>query len=398
MTKTTSGLPFCLTLLLLLLHSGCKPLWITVIHRGQLQEANVREVVDVEILHGLMIVPVRIRGNTYRFLFDSGAPNSISRALQQELDFDIIGRGKIIDSNGGKAKTRYAGIDTLYIGNVPFLNQTAFIGDFKSNASFGCLRIDGIIGSNLIRLCNWKVDFGNSQVTFSTSTLADPEKTYASTPFHTDIQYNLLVDIQSGGTTITNLTIDYGSNGSLLVPNNVFAVLKENQVIDRSYTILGSLQSGITGKLDDSPREMAYLDSVRLNNCISLNNQIVTGASGLIGTQLLSRSVVIIDWDKQRLLFEDSIFVQESYADFGFKMGTRNDRLYIQSVIGGSSAYTNGIRPNMQVLELDHLDFTAGSTFCDFIHYESGDNISMILSDLSGERKEVTLVRSALSP
>src|SRR5690606_7493109 len=134
--------------------------------------------------------------------------------------------------------------------------------------------------------------------TFSTSALSDPEKTYASIPFHTDIQYNLLVDIQSGGTTITNLTIDYGSNGSLLVPNNVFAVLKEKQVIDQSYAILGSLQSGITGEMDDSPREMAFLDSVRLNNCVSLNSQIVTGASGLIGTQLLSRSVVIIDWDK----------------------------------------------------------------------------------------------------
>ena len=104
-----------------------------------------RDTVFIEIHKGLIFLPVIIEGKEYRFLFDSGAPLSISNMLQNNHGFEIVSMGKIIDSDHNRKKVKWSQVDAIHIGDISFTQQTAFIGDFDANPLFKCLKIDGII-------------------------------------------------------------------------------------------------------------------------------------------------------------------------------------------------------------------------------------------------------------
>ena len=232
---------------ILVLSSSCSTSWTTTIQWGKLDSTNFKETIDVEIVRGLMIVPVKIHGKYYRFLFDTGAPLSISNELQNEFNFPTVSTGRMVDSEKSRTKVSYIQVDTLLLNEIPFIEQTAFVTDFTSNPIIKCLNIDGILGSNLIRFCNWKIDFENQQITISNSSLLEEDKSYTSTGFEVDNQYSNLVNIKAGTSTIRNMKIDYGSNGSLSVPAKVFSTLKENQIFTQTFIQSGHTQSGILG-------------------------------------------------------------------------------------------------------------------------------------------------------
>lgn len=74
---------------------SCSTKWTQAIRLGEVAQNQFRETVDVEIRNGLIFIPVTMRGKEYRFLFDTGAPFSISNKLQNDYSFEIVNKGKI---------------------------------------------------------------------------------------------------------------------------------------------------------------------------------------------------------------------------------------------------------------------------------------------------------------
>lgn len=114
--------------------SGCSTKWTQVIRSGDVAQNMFRDTVFIEIHKGLIFLPVIIEGKEYRFLFDSGAPLSISNMLQNNHGFEIVSMGKIIDSDHNRKKVKWAKIGSINIGNISFQKQTAFIGDFEAKS------------------------------------------------------------------------------------------------------------------------------------------------------------------------------------------------------------------------------------------------------------------------
>ena len=79
--------------------------------------------VQTEVKLGLHIVPIELRGKTYRFLFDTGAPTSISEVVQKELQYKVIDRGHIVDSDKNKIRVNYVRVDSILIEDVKFSNK-----------------------------------------------------------------------------------------------------------------------------------------------------------------------------------------------------------------------------------------------------------------------------------
>ena len=78
---------------------GCSVEWTEAIRSGEVVQNQFRETVDIDIRKGLIFLPVIIEEKEYRFLFDSGAPFSISKQLQNDHAFEIVSEGNIIDSD-----------------------------------------------------------------------------------------------------------------------------------------------------------------------------------------------------------------------------------------------------------------------------------------------------------
>lgn len=354
--------------MLLIIHTSCSVNWTTAIGYGKVGPTDFYETIDIEIENGLIFVPVRIGGNEYRFLFDSGAPFSISKELQNTFKYKVISKGHIVDSDNNRKKVNYVQVDTIHIGGIPFINQTAFEGDFISNPILECLQVDGIIGSNLMRYSNWTVDQNRRKVTLSNRVSQEIQKESIVVPFQSDSQYNILVSMGIGASTVKSLTVDYGSNGAVDLPNEVFLILKRRKVIDKIYFEKGSQQSGIIGESVILNREITFIDSVKMNGLKIEDIELRTSSSGLIGNKVLSRYIVTIDWSNRKLYFKNNNFKIDTHKTFGLSLGcSAKGIIYVQSVIENSDAFNKGIVPGMKVLKFNLLDFSESHNFCDYL-------------------------------
>lgn len=366
--------------------------------KGSIDAPAFEENIPIEVEIGLIIVPVTIQGKTYRFLFDTGAPFSISEELQAKLDYKVISKGSIKDSDNNRKTVNYVQVDHILVGKVPFIKQTAFVGNFTSNPTIKCLQLDGIIGSNMMRHCNWRINYQEQELVLS-SKLGQPAHA-VSVPFHTDAQYNILVDLNINGATVRNLTVDYGSNGTLSFPDKVYKTLEQHDKIEQGFLEEGVKQSGLIGSPVPIQRRIAYTDTIQLGPLTIDDIEIRSGSAALIGQKILSRYIVTIDWDRKQLHFSESKSTKPDYKTFGFKVGYSEDKnLYVQSVIEHSVAYKQGIRPDMKVLKANALDFQKNHNYCDFIDSIVGktDKVSLELMDADGNIQKVVLQKQVLS-
>lgn len=382
----------CLTVLVT---QGCSVKWTEAIQYGSVANRNASEVVDIEIRKKLIIVPVTIGGKEYRFLFDTGAPFSVSDQLQKDNNFKIVSKGNIVDSDYNRKKVHWVQVDSISISNVSFLNQTAFIGDFDANPIMKCLEIDGIIGSNIIRQYNWTIDQEQNTLSLSSKIEINTFKESIVIPFKTDYQYNMFIDVYIGQSKVKNILVDYGSNGSIALNDEIFTALKEKNIISETFIEKGINQSGIIGKPVVLKREITYSDSVRTNSLHFRSVMIRTGKTASIGNDLLSRFIVTIDWSNKKLYLSKSGKEVDRVGSAGFRLGHSIEKgVYIQSVMEKSDAYYKGIRPNMKIFKIDSLDFERGSSFCDYVDHELKDEILLGLINSKGQRIEYQIEKT----
>lgn len=373
--------------IILIVSISCSKNISDTLNRGNLPDQQFTASTFTETKTGLLIVPVIIKGKEYHFIFDTGAPTSISKEIQEELNFKVINKKHIVDSEGNKKKVEYVSIDTLSIATIPFINQSAFVGDYSSNPVINCMQVDGIIGSNTMRFCNWEIDPYQGKIKLYNTPYKTENEEVFSAPFRYNSQYDMIVDLKIGHLKAKNIKIDYGSNGSLSIPLSAFTSIKDAGVIDKTFTVIGQSQTGFLGEVRERVYELAYLDSISLGDCLFLDVKTKSGGAGLLGNKLLSEYIVSIDWDKQMLYFKDNNAVERSNATFGFGLGLNKeeDYVYVQSVIKESNAYAEGIRPMMKVAKIDSLDFLNGDSFCDYVNYinVNPDSTTLIMDDLN---------------
>jgi hypothetical protein len=372
--------------------SGCTVQWTEAIRYGTIARASFEESVELEIQKGLLFVEVRIHDQPYRFLFDSGAPLSISEDIRTEHGLKTVSSGHIIDSDHNRKPVDWVGVDSIRIGGINFLNQTAFVTDFDSNPLLECLNFDGIIGSNLMRHCNWTINQQTRQLTLSSNLHDSIRQTSIAIPFQTDYQFNVFLNIGIGKLTIKNLLMDFGSNGALALEEELFSILQEKNALNNSWLETGVQQTGIVGKPVAYNRTLVVSDSVQLGGQYLDALLLRTGKTSSIGNKILSRFIVSIDWEQQMLYLQKTMPTPSVPNSLGFSIGyTEEKGIYIQSVIEGTPAYQQGIRPDMKVKKVDTLDFEQEHDFCDYVFHQVGDTIFLQWIHSDGQTKETRL-------
>lgn len=376
------------------IQSGCSVKWTEAIQYGRVYQSDFNETVNLEIRNNLIFVPITINATEYLFLLDSGAPFSISEELQNEHAFKKLSNGNIIDSDHNRKKVSWVQVDSLHIGNIEFINQTAFVGNFNTNPILNCLGIDGIIGSNLMRHCNWTIDQEQKKLSLSNTIDKKSIEKSITIPFRTDHQYNIFLNINFGQALVKNVLLDYGANGSVTLNEEIFATLKEKGIIGETFLEKGVQQTGIIGKPIDINQEITRLDSVRIINQQLDNVDIKTGKTVSIGNKVLLRFIVTIDWKNKNLYLTETEFKDDFNPSYGYKIGyTYEKGMYIQSVIENSNAQKLGVMPNMQVAKIDTLDFENGNDFCDYLKLNLGETVFLELIDSKGQRKKTIIPR-----
>ncbi len=391
--------PTSFFLLIVLLLNSCSMHWTKALQLGTVQDLPFNENIQAKNKVGLLFVPVTVEGKEYLFLFDSGAPLSISQEMQNEFRFKSISSSKIVDTDNQTFKVDYIQLPELKLGNVAFQNQTAFVADFKANPILNCLEIDGIIGSNLMRLANWEIDIDLEKIRLSNSLDSSLLTGYTKIPFRTDRQYNIKLDIGIDTLTLRNITLDFGSNGSLSVPEHSFDLLQKGGAISTMAVEEGWSRAGLSGNRVLQTERIALLDSVLVGSEWLTDVKLSSGSSSLLGLKALANYSIVLDWTHRTLYLKKKVQKPADHRSLGFTLGVLNDTsFYIQTVHKYSKAEEAGLRPNLKVLSLNNLVFNKNATYCDYVALMSSmpDQMRIEFLNEEGNRMEATFMKDSL--
>jgi predicted aspartyl protease len=121
------------------------------LNKGNTKQENYYAEIPFEFVNGKIIIPVIIKNKTYRFLLDTGAPNCITSKLNNSINAQFIQQITVTDANSNKSIMNIVDLPELSIGNIVFQNTVALAYVEEKNLIFDCFKIDGFIGSNLLR-------------------------------------------------------------------------------------------------------------------------------------------------------------------------------------------------------------------------------------------------------
>jgi predicted aspartyl protease len=119
------------------------------LNQGETTQKDYFSSIKFENIGGFIIVKATIQGETHRFILDTGAPNTITKALCDKLNPTFLSEIKMVDGNGTSNQMKIVSINELTLGNVVFNNIPTTVVD--SFMLFECMQVDGIIGSNMLR-------------------------------------------------------------------------------------------------------------------------------------------------------------------------------------------------------------------------------------------------------
>ncbi|MFN3529718.1 MAG: retropepsin-like aspartic protease [Bacteroidia bacterium] len=113
----------------------------------------------------LPFVEVIIDGKPFLFLFDTGASVSM---LSKEIaaGMNVVATTPIEDVTGKKMKKDLV-LASMNLGDMAFKDVLCVVNETNWLSDVACVKIDGILGANLINLCNWQIDPVKGQLCLS---------------------------------------------------------------------------------------------------------------------------------------------------------------------------------------------------------------------------------------
>ncbi len=324
---------------------------VSLLLSGSVDREDFVQEIPFEYRKGLIVVKAAINADkTLReFIFDTGAFNSkIEKNLAEQHGLETVATKENSTAQGNTKLIEVVQIDSLRIGETVFKKIGAGKVEYSANSASPCIAEHGIIGANLIKLVNWKIDYQNKKIYFSDMPFETGEgpivigfdrPVFSATP---------KIDISLENKTIRGVLFDTGFNGGLTLPSRVSSSFESdsNVYIDQSTT-------GIYGSNIDTLIEKKLslkLDKVNTDFEVEFSSL----GKGLLGNEVLEHFEVIIDNQENEILLEQKtdIEIRKSHEMIP---GILNDSLWVvnrieiglkQVALGDTLTSINGYTPD----------------------------------------------------
>ncbi len=299
---------------------------------GSLKRTGFVQEIPFQYRKGLIVVEASINDDTTRreFIFDTGAFNSkIEKGLANELGLEVITTKENSTAQGNTQLIEVTRIDSIRFGETAFYNIGAGKLQYSAKSYSPCVVKDGLIGSNLIKLAHWKIDYQNQKLYFS------------DTPFHPKVEDAAIlqfdrpllsstpkVRLNIGEEKFAEILFDTGFNGGLVLPSShvgLFSTSDAKVLIDRST-------AGIYGSNTDTLIEKSLKVSFD-NDEYHIPVEFSALGKALVGNDFLEHFTVFIDNEINEitLLNKENVDVEPALT---FIPAILNDSLWIVNRIG----------------------------------------------------------------
>jgi len=320
---------------------------------GSMKREDFVQEIPFSYRKGLIIIQAKINDDTTvrEFIFDTGAFNSkIEKDLANQLGLKTITTKENSTAQGNTQTIEVTRIDSIQLGETTFYNIGAGKLEYAEKSYSPCVAKDGLIGSNLIKLAHWKIDYKNRKIYFS-----DRPFEFATTldkvviPFdHPTLSTTPKIDLRIGDEEVKGLMFDTGFNGGLVMPaalSGAFPSSNSRVFIDRST-------SGVYGSNTDTLIEKSL--KVRLSNTdYVMPVEFSSLGKGLLGNDFLEHFTVLVDTDADEITLQQTSEVTVN-SGAPFIPGILNDSLWVVNRIvdqtsglslGDTLALVNGLKP-----------------------------------------------------
>lgn len=362
-----------LVLLILLFHFAAFG-WAQV--PGFFMKEEVRRVrLPFYSSNSLIIVPVSINGSEpINFLVDTGVRSNIlfSKTLGDALGLKYTRRLSIAGADGSTViMAQVSPVNDLDLGPIQGRLQSLLVmeEDFFELESVIGVPVYGIIGYEFFKFNPVKIDYDHGFLDFyrmkamkwaplffkKFDLLVEDSKAYVSAK----------INQKNGPRLDAKLLIDTGANHGLLLNPETSEDIKMPMVFIESQLgqSLGGVLYGFVGRVNS-----LNINGLVMNNVITSYPDtntfshiiIATGRQGSLGSEVLGRTRLILDYPRKRAFIRKG---DNFYAPYEFDMSgmivkkVPNDesRFFISEVREGSPAYKTGILAFDEILSINKV-------------------------------------------
>lgn len=365
-------------------------------YSGTIKQSVFDQTIHFQNLRGEIIVTVMINGKPYNFIFDTGAPTLISDDLLKELHLEKTGSFTMNDGTEHKKMLDCYTIKEMQLGDVVFNNTGCMMNNMDDLSKLMCIKVDGVLGVNLMHLCYWKLRFDDSTIDFSSSLQQIPSSAKALN-FIEDFGGSPYFKMQYGDSTMY-VEFDCGANGPLSIKDTDTNNLKK---LSHSFAVgHGATVQTLYQKLA-AKQYACIVDSIKIAD-VTFRNKLVflteIRDKSLMGTSFMKNYETILNWKDHKIYMDElTSAIDTTYSrSFGFNFAIDSNKLRVQFVWNGSLAEKDGINVGDEVTAVNDINTTAitDEQYCDIINEITGQNtIKVAVKNKMNKLQTVTLNR-----
>ncbi|RZK42431.1 MAG: hypothetical protein EOO90_07405 [Pedobacter sp.] len=324
-----------LLLLISLIHT-CVFAQSDLITEGNIKQKTYLTAIDFELEQSKIVIPVTIGDKNYRFLFDTGAANTIN--IDAISNLSKVGKLNVSDSNNLEDSLTIAKVPTFKINDLVFENFNFLQYDFSKNLVLNCFKLDGIIGSNSFKNSIIKIDYKEKKiyVTDKLQSLSISAKGNKMKLLGKQKSPYLEISLGEKKRVLEDVLFDTGYNKFYSQSKRAFAVFSKENVLENVKSSKAKLSISLFGSDSTSEKSILTIPNFAINSTHFKNIIAYTSNdnNSKIGTELLTHGNITLDFKRSKYYFEahsNHVDLKENYPLFAPSF--ENGRLIIGMVI-----------------------------------------------------------------
>lgn len=364
-------------------------------NQGGPVEKNYYSEIPFENIKGKLFVNVEFSGKKHRFLFDTGAPVTITKELAAELNAKTINKTVVRDAYLHTDSTTIVQLNGIKLGDITF-NQIPAIA--ATPPFYACYLIEGSIGANLMRNSIVSIDNNRHVIIFTDQKkkLNLNAKNSASLQFKQSIQSDPMIQIVMRNNLKLNIPFDTGDDSFFRIDEKSITDLKPYALFDTLAKGYGADQLSFGGLQSAANKFLFKIAPFTVGDGLFNNVTVVSNKDAIpaMGSKLLDYGVVTLDYINSKFYFdaynkvndvtEKHWPVQPTFANNKFVIGLVWERAKDQ------------LKQGEQILAINDKDYS-NATLCELIAagpaLHDVDKATLTIKNAEGQIRKVVITK-----
>jgi hypothetical protein len=316
--------------------------------------------VPFRLLNNHIYVEARVNGRgPYTFIVDTGGHTILSPRVVAEAGLDAQGNTPSAGAGEKTTTSGYARVREIAVGPVRMHEQTAITMDIYDAAVEG-IRVDGMVGFELLRRLALRIDYGTGTLTFSRFAAFDARA--AGTPIAFKF-YDHVPQVEGKvGDIPALLDIDTGSRSEADLTSPFVAMHRLRERFPGAVSAMTGWGVGGPSMSDVVRLPSLSIGPVVIDKPVAGLSKAKGGSfsdanfHANIGSGLLKRFVTSFDYSRQRMYLEPIVPPPPDAGSFdrsGMWLNAADDAFVVAHVSPGGPAEAAGVRAGDRIATLD---------------------------------------------